>query len=157
MTPRIETSKEKKLVGLSRQMSYTANTTGLLWQQFMPRRKEIKNNLSADLISMQIFPPGFDFGPQTQFEKWATVEVSDFDQVPDQLKTFVLPAGEYAVFEYKGSSNDPRIFQYIFMEWLPKSGYELDNRPHFELLGAKYKNTSPDSEEEIWIPIKCVN
>jgi AraC family transcriptional regulator len=32
--------------------------------------------------------------------------------------------------------------------------YELDDRPHFEILGDKYKNNDPNSEEEIWIPIK---
>jgi AraC family transcriptional regulator len=26
-----------------------------------------------------------------------------------------------------------------------------DDRPHFEILGDKYKNDHPDSEEEIWI------
>ena len=36
----------------------------------------------------------------------------------------------------------------------PNSDYKPDDRPHFELLGAKYKNDDPDSEEEIWIPIK---
>jgi AraC family transcriptional regulator len=34
------------------------------------------------------------------------------------------------------------------------SAYDLDNRPHFEILGEKYKNESPDSEEELWIPVK---
>jgi len=43
---------------------------------------------------------------------------------------------------------------YIMSQWLPNSKYILDHRPHFELLGAKYKNNSPDSEEEVWIPIK---
>lgn len=38
--------------------------------------------------------------------------------------------------------------------WLPASDYNLDNRPHFEVLGEKYKNNDPTSEEEIWIPIK---
>ena len=46
------------------------------------------------------------------------------------------------------------IFQYIFSEWIPQSDYSVDDRPHFEVLGAKYKNNDPDSEEEIWIPIK---
>ena len=32
--------------------------------------------------------------------------------------------------------------------------YTLDDRPHFEILGEKYKNQDPDSEEELWIPIK---
>jgi AraC family transcriptional regulator len=29
----------------------------------------------------------------------------------------------------------------------------LDDRPHFEVLGEKYKNNDPTSEKEIWIPI----
>ncbi len=71
------------------------------------------------------------------------------------METFCIPEGQYAVFHYKGSSADSSIFQYIFGEWLPKSGYELDDRPHFEILGAQYKNNDPESEEEIWIPVKC--
>ncbi|EPE83362.1 GyrI-like small molecule binding domain protein [Leptospira noguchii str. 1993005606] len=43
------------------------------------------------------------------------------------------------------------IEYYIFQEWLPNSGYKL--KPHFELLGSKYKNNDPTSEEEVWIPI----
>lgn len=103
---------------------------------------------------MQLYPPAFDFSPHTQFEKWAAVEVSDFNTVPDQMETFVWAGGMYAVFAYKGSSTDTRIFQYIFTTWLPQSGYKLDNRPHVEMLGANYKNASPDSEEEIWIPVR---
>jgi len=71
------------------------------------------------------------------------------------METFVLPGGLYAVFDYKGLSTDNSIFQYIFENWLPNSDYILDNRAHFEVLGDKYKNNDPTSEEEIWIPIKA--
>ena len=64
-----------------------------------------------------------------------------------------LAGGQYAVFNYKGMPGDPKIFQYIYSEWLPASSYRLDNRPHFEVLGSKYKHNSQDSEEEIWIPV----
>lgn len=74
--------------------------------------------------------------------------------MPNEMETFTLTAGLYAVFDYKGSSADNRIFQYIFGVWLPNSVYLLDDRPHFEVLGDKYKNADPDSEEEIWIPIR---
>lgn len=154
MQPALKTIPAKKLIGMKLTMSFADNKTGLLWHGFMPKRREIKNNLTADLISLQIYPAGFDFGPNTQFEKWAAVEVSDFINIPDPMETFLLPGGLYSVFQYKGSSTDTRIFQYIFGEWLPNSAYQLDNRPHFEVLGEKYKNASPDSEEEIWIPVK---
>ncbi|MFZ1515671.1 MAG: GyrI-like domain-containing protein, partial [Saprospiraceae bacterium] len=65
-----------------------------------------------------------------------------------------IPGGLYAVFYYKGLSTDTAIFEYIFNTWLPNSEYGLDDRPHFEILGERYKNNDADSEEEIWIPIK---
>jgi AraC family transcriptional regulator len=66
-----------------------------------------------------------------------------------------LNEGLYAVFLYKGAASAAAPFyQYIFQTWFPNSEYLLDNRPHFEILGEKYKNNDPASEEEIWIPIK---
>jgi len=156
MEPKIVSSSEKRLIGKRLAMSFADNKTFELWKSFMVRRGEIINKLSHDLISMQIYPPNHfsDFNPNNKFEKWATVEVSDFDIVPHDLETFIIPGGLYAKFEYKGLSTDQKIFQYIFWEWLPSSNYLLDDRPHFEVLGSKYKNNDPSSEEEIWIPIK---
>jgi AraC family transcriptional regulator len=157
MTPRIENLKEKKLVGKRLTISLANNKTGELWQNFMSKRKEISNNITNDLISMQVYKPTHfaDFKPTNEFEKWATVEVTNFESVPTDMETFSLAGGLYAVFDYKGSNNDPSIYQYIFGTWLPSSEYLLDDRPHFEVLGNKYKNNDPNSEEEIWIPIKA--
>lgn len=156
--PAIRSLEEKKLVGKKLSMSYADNKTGELWKSFMPGRREIKNPVSGDLFSMQVYDASFDFvkfNPQHNFEKWAAVEVADFESVPSGMHTFTLPAGMYAVFFYKGPvSGGARMFQYIFQEWLPGSHYVIDNRPHFELLGEKYRNDSPDSEEEFWIPVK---
>lgn len=156
MTPRIETTVERKLVGKRTTMSLANNRTSDLWKDFMPRRKEIINVVTNGFISMTVYRPAhfIDFKPTNEFEKWAAVEVSNFETVPKGMETFVLQGGLYAVFDYKGSSNDPTIFQYIFGTWLPNSKYIVDNRPHFEVLGEKYKNNDPTSEEEIWIPIK---
>ena len=155
MQPRIETLNDKKLVGTRLKMSLAANRTQALWQAFMPRLREITNRVGNDKISMQIYDAPLRSGDFTQkFEKWAAVEVANFDAVPDGLETFTLRGGTYAVFDYKGSSSDPRIFIYIFTEWLPNSIYTLDDRPHFEILGENYRNNDAESEEEIWIPVK---
>jgi AraC family transcriptional regulator len=37
---------------------------------------------------------------------------------------------------------------------MPNSDYVLDNKTHFEILGDKYRNNDPESEEEIWIPVQ---
>ena len=156
MHPRIEHSPEKKLVGQSLRMSLANNRTAQLWRQFAPRIPEIRHRSTTDKISMQIYPPGFyeQFNPTREFEKWAAVEVESFAGLPPGMQTFTLPAGLYAVFDYRGSSADPSIFQYIFSVWLPQSNYVLADRPHFEVLGPRYKNDDPDSEEEIWIPVQ---
>ena len=154
--PNIKTLTEKKLIGKRLVMSLTDNKTGALWQGFMMRRKEITNNVGTDLYSMQVYGDLYfnPFKPEATFEKWAAIEVTDFDTVPEGMETFTLKGGLYAVFDYKGLSTDTSIFQYIFGTWLPGAPYVLDNRPHFEILGAKYKNNDPDSEEEIWIPVR---
>ena len=156
MKPKIQTINEKKLIGKRLQMSFADYKIGELWRSFMPARKEITNNLTNDLISLVIYQPDHftDFKPTNEFERWATVEVSSFDNVPAEMETFVLQNGLYAVFDYTGLNTDHSIFQYILETWLPQSDYVLDNRPHFEVLGEKYKNNDPTSEEEIWIPIK---
>lgn len=154
--PRIETISEKKLIGKRLTMSFTHYNIGELWQSFVPRRKEITNNLTNNLVSIVIYGPQhfIDFKQTNEFERWAAVEVPDFESVPTGMETFTLPGGLYAVFDYKGSGTDHSIFQYIFGTWLPASNYILSNRPHFEVLGDNYRNNDPLSEEQIWIPIQ---
>ncbi len=158
MAPRILHAPEKKLIGMHQTMSLLENKTGELWGRFMPRRKEIEHPCSTDLISLQVYCSNHfvDYHPSKAFEKWAAVEVEQYDVVPDGMETLIVPGGLYAVFYYTGSSSDNSIFQYIFETWLPNSGYELDQRPHFEVLGEKYKNNDASSEEEIWIPIRLI-
>ena len=137
------------------EMSLSNNKTGELWQQFMPRRSEVKNRTTTDFISMQRYGEGWNFSPTAIFEKWATVEVTSFDEVPSKMETYLLEGGEYAVFAHKGPASEaPKTMQYIFGQWLPESKYNLDNREHFEVLPEGYNPIDPQAEEEIWIPIK---
>lgn len=157
MEPRIEKLTEKKLIGKRMFMSFSNNTTFELWRSFMPGRKEIQNSIGTELYSIQMYEPLFfnNFNPNTKFEKWAAIEVTGFDTVPDGMETFTLTGGLYAVFLYKGAASAAAsTFQYILRTWLPNSEYTFDNRPHFEILGEKYKKEDPDSEEELWIPVK---
>jgi len=156
LTPKIIEIELKRLVGMHLTMSLANNRTGELWRKLMPRRNEINDPLTADLYSLQVYSSTHfsNFQLTNEFEKWALMEVANFDHLPEGMETFLLPGGLYAVFDYQGLSNDPTVFQYIFTNWLPNSDYLLDTRPHFEILGEKYKNNDPASEEQIWIPIK---
>jgi AraC family transcriptional regulator len=61
MNLRIETLSEKKLIGKRIEMSMSENKTVQLWLSFMPLRKTIKDSLTSDLFSMQVYDPSFDF------------------------------------------------------------------------------------------------
>ena len=155
MEPIIKIFPETKFIGMNSVISYSNYRIGELWGNFMPRRNEIQNTIGTELFNIQINPDNFDFNPQTEFIKWAVVSVTDFDFLPEGMQSLIVEEGLYAVFIYKGDqSGIAAFFNSIYTEWLPNSDYELENRPQFEILGEKYKNNSPDSEEEIWIPIK---
>lgn len=155
MKIKIKTFPTTKFIGKNLSFTYANYRAFELWRSFMPRRNEIKNTLGTELFNIQINPDNFDFNPQTEFIKWAVVSVTDFDFLPEGMQSLIVEEGLYAVFIYKGDqSGIAAFFNSIYTEWLPNSDYELENRPQFEILGEKYKNNSPDSEEEIWIPIK---
>ena len=160
MVPRIEILAEKKLVGKRIKMSFSHNKTVDLWRSFMPRRNEICNKVGSELYSLEVYDSLFfdKFNPEKEFDKWAAIEVKDYDTVPEEMETITLAHGLYAVFIHKGpASTGPKTYEYIFSTWLPGSDFLLDNRPHFAVMGEKYKKEDADSEEEVWIPIKSKN
>jgi len=155
---RIENLNQKLIICKSERMSFSADKTYELWNSFMTGRKKIQNPVSDELFSIQVYGADFDFSsfrPDIMFLKMAGTEVKDFDSVPESMEKFFIPAGLYAVFIHRGAASEaPVTFGYIFGEWLPLSGYRVDSRPHFEILGKKYRNNDPSSEEEVWVPVK---
>jgi len=155
--PEIIQTETKTLIGMRLSMRLAEDRTPELWRSFMPRRKEIQGVVSEALFSLQVYPASFNFqqpDPTLPFEKWAAVEVSAFENIPEGMELFELPAGKYAVFLHRGGPARAReSFAFIFTTWLPQSGYTLAPRPHFEKLDDRYKHNEPDSEEELWIPI----
>ena len=157
MKPKIETIQARKLVGIRQRMSLAENLTAQLWRSFMPRRHEVKSRATNEYMSMQVYSAtgGQIFSPTTVFEKWAVVEVLAHDLVPDGMESYTLAGGQYAVFVHNGpASAAPKTMQHIFGTWLPYSGYELDNREHFEILPEGYDPLDQRAREEVWIPIR---
>ncbi len=111
MQPIITTITEKKLIGKRVSMSLAENQTATLWRSFLPHRKDIKNTVSNDMISLSAYSEPVRLGDFHQtFYKWAAVEVATFDNVPDEMETFILKDGLYAVFHYQGLSTDNSVF-----------------------------------------------
>lgn len=158
LNPNIITLEEKALVGKSMVMTFNNNKTSDLWRSFMPFRNKITNRVSTDLYSLQVYNKTFeydDFNPDIPFTKHALVEVTKIDKLPDGMALFTLPKGLYAVFNYRGMAKDvPSFFYQIMKVWLPQSIYNIDDRPHFELIKENYNPMDENAEEQFFIPIK---
>jgi len=144
------------LTGISAEMSLYNNLTPDLWGHF---RRAQKQHFTADpdfFYSVNVYPNGYfeHFNPTILFTKYAGVAAEYAANTDLPWEKFELSGGLYAVFRHKGP--DTSIFQYIYSQWLPQSGYELDNRPHFEKLPSNYIPGHPESTEEIYIPIRTV-
>lgn len=153
---RTEILPEMHFAGHRRIMSFADNKTFELWKEFGPQRKNIGDVKGTERYSIEIYSEGFFEPPDlaASFEKWAAVAVTDITP-QDGFDMLTTPEGLYAVFFHKGGGKTAqKTYGYIFGEWLPGSGYILDNRPHLAIMGDKYTGEHEDSEEEIWIPIK---
>jgi AraC family transcriptional regulator len=158
MLPEIILMPTKRIVGKNMKMSLLENKTAELWRSFMIRRNEVFNRIGEEYYSVNVYATDFHISQmnmETEFVKWAGVEVSSNDDVPVEMESYEIPEGQYAVFIHKGGMEAfGATMNHIFSEWLPTSEFEWDNRPQIEVLGKKYKNNSDDSEEAVWIPIR---
>lgn len=145
----------KLLAGVRRRMSLADDRTSELWREFRTRESDIPNRLGGESYNAKGYDPEYTFSsfdPSAEFDKWAAAAIAE---PTSEFEMLEIPAGQYAVFIHKGPAAEaPRTFGYIFGQWLPKSGYELDSRPHFEILPEGYSPFDAEAEEEIWIPVK---
>lgn len=147
-----------KLVGYKIRASLNENKNSWLWQKFMPRLKEIKYRSNENLLSVQIYNSQLKlekFTPATLFDNWASAEVKDISNIPHGMSILIIPEGKYSVFTYYGMAKDALKFsRYIFEEWLPRSKYQLDERPHFQIMESDYNPNDPNAKETFMVPVK---
>lgn len=75
--------------------------------------------------------------------------------VPDGLKNIFYPASKWIIFEVQGPfpSALANIWERIYSEWFPSSGYVPSSIKPFEVY-LDTDATNPNTYNEIWIPIK---
>ncbi|MGY0393458.1 GyrI-like domain-containing protein [Bizionia sp. KMM 8389] len=159
MKPKLISTPDIFIAGKKATLSFLTNGSGTsqLARDVMPRLKEIHNRVGNESYSIQVYG---DFKiqkmtPETPFEKWIGVAVTNLDALPNNMDGLLIPGGKFLVFTFKGDvSGFITFWQELHRVWLPNSEYELDDRPHFEKLPASYNPASSENEEEIWVPIK---
>lgn len=156
--PSIIDFPETLLIGSRIRMSFLNDRTSELWCGFRVVRPTIAGRIGGESYSVKVYDASYAFAafnPSSEFDKWAAVAVSGDADVTDGMETLTLPAGKYAEFVHTGPAEAaPKTFTYIFGEWLPASEFELDLRPHFEILPEGFDPFDENAEERVLIPIR---
>lgn len=120
----------------------------------MKERSAMPERFGNRYFSVSQYPLEYfgHFDPSKEFVKWATMETPG--NAPDTMETLEIMDGTYAVFIHHGPAALAfKTFHRIFNEWIPNSEFNIDQRPHFEIMPEGYKADDPNAMEEVWIPI----
>ena len=153
--PTITTLEKDILVyGLIGESSQKNNTLPKLWESF--------NNI----CSLRSFPSGSVYGisfysdkevfdESTIFQYMAGIELPDDFISKDGLDTRIIKHGSYAIFTHKGPVSEfVNTMHYILGDWIVRSSFEPDTRDIIELYTKRFQHEHPDSEIDVWFPVK---
>ena len=152
MEPEIVTRSEVKVIGIARQYQEEDLDLETLWSAFRPFVNQITNRVGVDAFG--IYEEYQERESSVGFSYICSVEVSDFDEVPEGMISRIIPEHLYAAFRHKGPlSFLPETLKYIWGSWLPKSNFEYVEKPDFELYAPGTQPKDPDKIVNLYIPV----
>lgn len=154
LKPQIKEIKEKKVVYVQALGKY-ADSAGQAWDQLCEFMKQEKLfTFGLETIGIGHDDPGVTEGDKLRYDACMTVKKDV--QPKGNVGVKVISGGKYAIFKYKGPyTNLEQIYNYIFKNWLPASGYELEDRPCFEkYVNNPEKNKPENYKTHIYVPLK---
>ena len=95
-------------------------------------------------------------GVQWEVSYTACVEVAAAGPIPEGMVSKTLSPTAYAVFTHNGTLERlPDTFQYIYGDWLPRSGRRRANEPEFARYDGRYLGPANEASAfDIYIPIE---
>ena len=167
MEPRIIEQGEMTVVGMiyygnpfkDAGVAPEQNEIGKLWARFSAfcenHREAFKHEVNAK-IGWELHIGTDEYDETKEYYVMVGIEVSEIEDLPAPIFAKVLPAGQYAVFTLKGEQMTGDWGKAIYKEWLPLSAYEEAYSCTIERYDAdRFKRWGdPDSEMEIWVPVK---
>lgn len=148
--PRFETLGPLLLAGKAERYSCDSSAgIPAQWQRFMPHFGRVPEQLGN--VGYGVNYNGDDDG---NFDYLCGVEVRDFSRLPAELERLRVAPQRYAVFRHHGHvSTIRRTHNTIWSVWLPQSGHELADAPHFERYGEEFDGSTGEGGVEIWLPL----
>lgn len=118
-----------------------------------------QNGFTAEL-EKNLGPMGFlgvctDFNiPEQEFTYYIATEKMT-DTIQEDWEVKVVPASTWAIFDSIGpvTRTIQSVWERIFSEWLPTSGYEHADAPELEVYPRGGNTNDENYRCEVWIPI----
>jgi len=120
-----------------------------MWDERWPEIESVPDQVDSDVCYGVCITGEEEHGPFTYI---AGMEVDSVDELPAELAHIEIPEQTYAVFR----TTLPEIgksYDYIYGEWLPKSGYRRAPGPEFELYPETFDPDNPQSLFDLYVPV----
>jgi AraC family transcriptional regulator len=154
LKPKIKEIKEKKVIYVQSIGDYN-KTAKPAWEKvcgFAQKHKLF--GFSTEMIGISYDDPSITEPDRCRYE--ACVAVSKEVKPEGEVGFKTIPAGKYAVFNFKGPYEKlHEAYDYIFGKYIPENKIELRNAPCFEKYLNSPDKTKPENlKTEICIPIE---
>lgn len=96
-----------------------------------------------------------NFDDEGNFDYLCGVEVKDFNGLPEELARLRIAPQRYAVFAHREHvSSIGGTWNAVWNQWLPESGFDAVDGPHFEKYDDRFNPMTGLGGFEIWIPVR---
>ena len=147
---------QKRAAYYIRQKGYSAANARSMWQKL---QAWIYTNDIKEYEQVGIYHDNPAITPHSEcFYVGAVIPKEEVDLSNTNLPYFYMPEALYASFDIKGQTGDVlRFVQWVYHEWLPKSGFETTTNPSYTIF-KKNHFLSEDGKFEAtyYLPIKYV-
>jgi AraC family transcriptional regulator len=148
--PRFENGKTLLIAGIGERYS-CESSAGIpaQWQRFMPHFGQVPGQ-----IGKVAYGVAFNADDEGNFDYICGVEVAGFSGLSPELARVRIPARRYAVFTHRDHISTIRsTMATIWAKWLPESGHQLADAPHFERYGEEFDSRTGAGGLTVWIPL----
>ena len=156
---------EEKAIDL---VGYDGNTKkgfwviGNCWKKLHKNKGKIAGRINTGFLIGVNDYSAFEEGEKNPaFHYIAAAEVgggegASEEKLPRGMKRFILPAGKYLVFSFRGKNEDSLqpVTEYIYQQWFPNSTCRFDETRMYDF--AEYGEVTDEkgeSEIRYWVPI----
>ena len=150
-TPRFVDAPALLIAGLTeRHRCDSVQSIPAQWQRFAPYIGHVPGQTGSAAYGVRS-----NFDDDGNFVYTCGVEVTGFDDIPNDLTQERIPAQRYAVFTHRGHIAAIRAtWQAVFSAWLPSAGLEVVDAPDFERYGDDFDAHSGMGNVELWVPVR---